>query len=233
MVKTLIASLLIVTVPRLAMLFGKKKTREYKSILSKLTNTLLIMVLPASVGLFMLSKEVVLIISGAKYLRATNSLQILCFAYIFSILAWILTDCVLIPAKREKYVLISMSSSAIINIVLNIILIPFWDENAAAFSTVLAELCMFVVNYHYAKDLVRGVFLSKAFFKNFTTSLIGCVGIILICWLCDISWNSMILKTIFSVVLSIIIYTIILLLLHNDIAVNILKNIKEIIKNKI
>lgn len=233
LVKTLIASLLIVTVPRLAMLFGKKKTREYKSILSKLTNTLLIMVLPASVGLFMLSKEVVLIISGAKYLRATNSLQILCFAYIFSILAWILTDCVLIPAKREKYVLISMSSSAIINIVLNIILIPFWDENAAAFSTVLAELCMFVVNYHYAKDLVRGVFLSKAFFKNFTTSLIGCVGIILICWLCDISWNSMILKTIFSVVLSIIIYTIILLLLHNDIAVNILKNIKEIIKNKI
>lgn len=233
LVKTLIASLLIVTVPRLAMLFGKKKTREYKSILSKLTNTLLIMVLPASVGLFMLSKEVVLIISGAKYLRATNSLQILCFAYIFSILAWILTDCVLIPAKREKYVLISMSSSAIINIVLNIILIPFWDENAAAFSTVLAELCMFVVSYHYAKDLVRGVFLSKAFFKNFTTSLIGCVGIILICWLCDISWNSMILKTIFSVVLSIIIYTIILLLLHNDIAVNMLKNIKEIIKNKI
>lgn len=233
LVKTLIASLLIVTVPRLAMLFGKKKTKEYKDILSKLTNTLLIMVLPASVGLFMLSKEVVLIISGAKYLRATNSLQILCFAYIFSILAWILTDCVLIPAKREKYVLVSMSSSAIINIVLNIILIPFWDENAAAFSTVLAELCMFVVNYHYAKDLVKDVFMSKELGRNFITSLIGCAGIVLMCLLCAWSWDSLIWRTVFSVILSVAVYAVILVLLRNEIAISYVAKIKEIIKSRI
>ncbi|MFM9597045.1 lipid II flippase MurJ, partial [Streptomyces scabiei] len=104
-VKTLIAALLTVTIPRLAMLFGKNKMAEYKSLLSKLTNILVLLALPASVGLIMLSKEVVLLISGKEYLRATNSLSILSLAYIFSILAWILTDCVLIPSKREKYVL--------------------------------------------------------------------------------------------------------------------------------
>lgn len=232
LVKVLIASILIVTVPRLAMLLGKKKIKEYKNLLSKLTNTLIILVLPASVGLYMLSKEVILIISGPKYLRSINSLKILCFAYIFSILAWILTDCVLVPIKREKYVLVSTSISAILNIAFNILLIPFWDENAAAFSTVLAELCMFIVNYHYSKDLVQNVFLSKNFFKNLITSLIGCIGIVLVCWLCDISWNSMILKTIFSVVLSIIIYVDILILLRNEIAINMLKRAKMIVKNK-
>lgn len=56
-VKNLIAALLIVTVPRLAMLFGKNRIKEYKNILSKLTNILIIIALPASVGLYMMAKK--------------------------------------------------------------------------------------------------------------------------------------------------------------------------------
>lgn len=229
MVKSLVASILLVTVPRLALLYGKGRKEEYKKILSKLTSTLLVLILPAAVGLFMLSKEVIIIASGIKYLRASNSLRILCFAYVFSILAWILTDCVLIPAKREKYVLISMSVSAILNILLNIILIPIWNENAAAFSTVIAELSMFVVNYHYAKDLVKDVFMSKNLRRIFITSSIGCVGIIVICLLCAWGWQSVILRMIFSIVFSVPIYALILILLHNEIAINMLKRVKMII----
>lgn len=102
LIKTLISALLIVTIPRLALLFGSNRIKEYKNILFNLTNTLVVLALPVSIGLFMLAKEVVLIISGPNYLRAVDSLRILCFAYIFSILSWILSDCVLIPAKREK-----------------------------------------------------------------------------------------------------------------------------------
>lgn len=227
-VKTLISALLIVTIPRLAMLFGNHRIGEYKSILVRLTNMLVVLTLPASVGLFMLSREVVLIISGANYLRAVNSLQILCFAYIFSILAWILSDCVLIPAKREKKVLVSMTASAVLNIVFNIVLIPFWDENATAISTVLAEMCMFIMNYHYSRDIVNDVFRSKELLNNFVTSIVGCVGIVIVCLLCNIGWQSMLLKTVFSVVLSVIIYGAILVLLNNKVALSILKKAKMI-----
>lgn len=232
-VKTLISAVLIVTVPRLAMLFGKQRMGEYKNILIKLSNVLVLLALPASTGLFMLAREVVLIISGPKYLRSINSLQILCFAYIFSILAWILSDCVLIPAKREKYVLRSMSASAILNIVINIILIPSWNENAAALSTVLAEFSMFVVNYHYAKDIVKDIFISKTLLHTFTSSIIGCAGIVLICVLCNLSFRSLIIKTIFSVVLSVIMYGAILVLLNNKFAISILDRIKIILRDKL
>ena len=215
------------------MLFGKQKMGEYKDILIKLSNTLVLLALPASTGLFMLAREVVLIISGPKYLRSINSLQILCFAYIFSILAWILSDCVLIPAKREKYVLRSMSASAILNIVINIILIPSWNENAAALSTVLAEFSMFVVNYHYAKDIVKDIFISKTLLHTFTSSIIGCAGIVLICVLCNLSFRSLIIKTIFSVVLSVIMYGAILVLLNNKFAISILDRIKIILRDKL
>lgn len=232
-VKTLISAVLIVTVPRLAMLFGKQRMGEYKNILIKLSNVLVLLALPASTGLFMLAREVVLIISGPKYLRSINSLQILCFAYIFSILAWILSDCVLIPAKREKYVLRSMSISAILNIIINIILIPSWNENAAALSTVLAEFSMFVVNYHYAKDIVKDIFISKTLLHTFTSSIIGCAGIVLICVLCNLSFRSLIIKTIFSVVLSVIMYGAILVLLNNKFAISILDRIKIILRDKL
>ena len=232
-VKTLIAALLIVTIPRLAMLFGKNRIKEYKSILSSLTNTLVLIALPASVGLVMLSKEIVLLISGERYIKATNSLAILSLAYIFSILAWILTDCVLIPSKREKYVLRSMGSSAILNVLLNIILIPPMNEDAAALSTVLAEMCMFIVNYHYAKDLVSDIFISRKFFKNLMDSFVGCIGIVIVCLLCRWGWNSAIMMTISSIFLSVVIYGAILVLVGNEIVFFWLKKVKEIINKKV
>ena len=232
-VKTLISAILIVTVPRLAMLFGKHRMKEYKNILVNLSNVLVLLALPASTGLFMLAREVVLIISGSKYLRAVNSLQILCFAYIFSILAWILSDCVLIPAKREKYVLRSMSASAVLNIVINLVLIPSWNENAAAFSTVLAEMCMFIVNYHYAKDLVKDVFVSKTLLHTFVSSIIGCIGIVVVCILCNYGFQSLIMKTIFSVIFSVIMYGAILILLKNKFAVSMMSKAKMILKDKL
>lgn len=232
-IKTLIASLLIVTVPRLALLFGQRKIKEYKTILTKLTNTLVLITIPAMTGIYMLSKEIILIISGKNYLRSVNSLRILCFAYIFSILAWILTACVLIPAKREKKVLISTIVSAIINILINLIFIPLWEENAAAFSTVLAEASMFFINYHYSKDIVSDVFESKELLKNLGTSIIGCLGIIIVCLLCNIVWQSMFLKTIFSVILSIIIYGTILVLLRNKVALDMLERAKISLKDKL
>ena len=231
-VKTLISAILIVTVPRLAMLFGRKQLKEYKDILTKLTNVLVLFALPASTGLFMLAREVILLISGQKYLRSISSLQILCFAYIFSILAWILSDCVLIPAKREKYVLRSMTASAVLNIVINLILIPLWNENAAALSTVLAEMCMFIVNYYYAKDLVKDVFMSKTLLHTFVSSIIGCIGIVVVCILCNYSFQSLIIKTIFSVVFSVIMYGVILILLKNPFALSVLNRTKMILKDK-
>lgn len=233
LIKTLISALLIVTIPRLALLFGSNRIKEYKNILFNLTNTLVVLALPVSIGLFMLAKEVVLIISGPNYLRAVDSLRILCFAYIFSILSWILSDCVLIPAKREKKVLNSMVFSAMLNIIFNIVLIPLWNENAAAISTVLAEMCMFIMNYHYSKDIVYGIFKSKELLKNFVTSIIGCVGIIIICMLCDLGWQSIILKTVFSVILSTIIYGSILVLLKSNMIIGIIQKVKIILKRKI
>lgn len=214
-IKSVLSATLLVTVPRLAMLYGRKNIIKYKELLSKLVNTLVLFTLPAMIGLIMLSKQVILIIAGNHFLRSVTSLKILTIAYIFAILAWVLSDCVLIPAKREKYVLYSMSISAAVNIILNLILIRSLSENAAALSTVLAEATMLIVNYSFAKDLVSDVFISKRLCNTFIDSLLGCVGVMLVCLVVNNIFKSLILSTFLSVFLSTITYTVILLLLKN------------------
>lgn len=226
-VKNLLSSLLIVTVPRLAMLMGKRKMNEYNRVLTNVTNTIVLFTLPAMTGLFMLSKSVILIISGRSFLAATSALQILCFALVFSLFSWVISDCVLIPAKREKLVLIGTIISAIINIVLNIVFIPLWNEKAAAMSTVIAEGTMMIFNLYFARDIIKNVISSKEFKENLISSILGCVGIILICWMTDIGWHNWIPKIIFSVILSVGIYTSILVFFKNTTILSVMNKLKS------
>lgn len=216
-VKTLLSSALIVTVPRLATLFGKRKLKEYKETLEQVINNMVIIVLPTMVGIIMLSKEIIIIISGEKFVRATSSLKILSIAIIFSFFTWLLTDCVLLPAKREKKVLFGTLIGALVNIILNLLLIPRFNENAAAFSTILAEFTSMIFNIYYSKDISASIFLSKKFRMNFESVIVGCGGIVFICILCSIGIKSLILRTLISVLLSIVIYIAILILLENKI----------------
>ena len=231
--QSLLSALLTVTIPRLAFLWGKKRINEYNQVLSKVIDSLGILVLPAAVGLIILSQEVVLIIASEKYLPAVNSLRIISWAIIFSIFAWIFSDCVLIPAKRENLVLRNTIVTAIENIILNFILIPFISYDGTSLSTVIAEFTVMIMHGYSCRDIIKPVIFKKDTLKNLLDSIIGCVGIVVICLLCDMGFKSLWLKTIFSVVLSVIMYGAILILLKNKNAYSMLDRAKIILKSKL
>lgn len=229
----LLSALLTVTIPRLAFLWGRRRISEYNQVLSKVIDSLGILVLPAAVGLIMLSREVILIIASEKYLPSVNSLRIISWAIIFSIFSWIFSDCVLIPAKRENFVLRNTVITAIENIILNFILIPFMSYDGTSLSTVIAEFTVMIMNGYSCRDIIKPVIFKKDTLKNLLDSIIGCVGIVVICLLCDIGFKSLWLKTIFSVVLSVIMYGAILILLKNKNAYSMLDRAKMILKSKL
>lgn len=231
--QSLLSAILTVTIPRLAMLWGQKRRREYNDVLTQVINTLGILVLPASVGLIMLSREVVLIIAGYKFLPSVNSLQIITWAIIFSIFAWIFSDCVLIPAKRESKVLRNTLITAAINVILNFILIPSMSYDGTALSTVIAEFSVMIMNGYSCRDIIKPIIFKRDTLKNLFESIIGCIGIVIVCLLCQWGWHSMIWKTVFSVVLSVPMYGAILVLLGNEIATSMLKNVLNVVKSKL
>ncbi|MGQ5708293.1 flippase [Lactobacillus sp. PSON] len=229
----LISGLLVVTIPRLAMLLGQRRIREYNNVLSQVINNISILVLPAAVGLIMLSKEVVLIIAGKKYLDSIFSLQIITAAFIFSNFSTIFNQCVLIPAKRENASLRNTLITGVVNIALNFVLIPFMSYDGTSLSTVIAEFMVMSLNCWSARDIVGPIVFSKTTLKNVFSSLAGCVGIVVVCLMCKIGFDSLILRTIFSVVLSVIIYAAILILCRNNIAEEYLDKAKMMVKSRV
>lgn len=228
----LINGLLTATIPRLSMLFGQGRKKEYNSILSKLINSVSILIIPAATGVIMLSKEVVLLVAGKKYLASIFSLQIIVLTLLFSLFSVILTYCVLIPAKREKEVLKNTVIVGILNLIFNFILIPIWSYDGAALTTVLSEIIIVVLDAKSAKDLIKYIMFSKDFLHNILASLIGSSGIVLICYLCDMSYSSLVIKTLMSIGLSVPLYVAILVFLQNSVIMEWIKILRKRIRDK-
>lgn len=225
MVGSVMIAMLTVTIPRLAMLVGQKRFEEYSNLLKELVNSLAVIVLPGIVGLFMVSKDIIILIAGEKYIRASFSLKILCFALIGSILSTIFNQCVLIPMKREKRTLTSSSTSAILNICLNFILIPILAEKGAAITTAISEFVMAGMNYYFCRDKVGYIFKDRELLKNIATTIMGCVATIIVSTVCHFTINGIFLRLLLTVIFSVISYVIILLLLKNIIITTYVKKI--------
>lgn len=152
--------------------------------------------------------------------------------YNFSIFSWIFSDCVLIPAKREMMVLKNTIITAVINVLLNFVLIPLFSYDGTSLSTVLAELLVMILNGYSCWDIVKPVICRKETLKNIFSSIIGCIGIVIICLICDFGWESIIGRIVGSIILSVIIYGAILISLNNQIALEALTQVKKRFLNK-
>ena len=225
-VKNLTGSILTVTIPRLAYLASKKVKDDYEELLNKVANALIILILPSIVGLTMLSREAILIIASNRYLDAQLPLIVLSIAILFSTFSGLFNNCVLLPHKREKVFLKSSIISAVTNIVLNFILIPYFGAVAAAFTTLISEIIMALMNFMGCRDLIGRVVFNKSFKNNLTSVFCGSIGVIICCKIIMTVFLNIYVCSIVAVLLSVTVYGLILIALRNDI---VLVNLTKII----
>lgn len=154
LVKQLMNAMLVVAIPRISHEIGTESKSEVQTHLRKIIDDLFIVIVPACVGLFCLSKDIILLFSGAEFENAYTSLMILSVALLFACTACFYINVVMIPYCMENKVLGVTIVSAIVNIILNLILIPYWGQNAAAFTTLISELIVLVMGIFYTRDII-------------------------------------------------------------------------------
>lgn len=152
-VKQVFNAVIATTIPRLAYL-RKNDVKEFENLTKKMLSIASICTIPAAVGLIILRKEVITLISGNNYLEAAPTLAILSAAIFFGILANILANGVLICMGREKCVVKTTVVSGLGNAALNFVFIPFLSQNGAAITTLLAEMTVFGMALYYSRDIV-------------------------------------------------------------------------------
>ena len=146
---------------------------DFKVIVQRVFEYISIVLIPCALGIFLLSEEIVIFISDITYIKAASSLRILSISLLFCIIGWIYNQCILLPAKKERLILISTIISAIVNVLLNYFLIPIFDENATAITTMISELIMLIMCMQYGKRIckihiwsgnVKTILLSRKFY---------------------------------------------------------------------
>jgi len=111
--------------------------------------------LPIAVGTTLLAKRIILLLYGKEYSNAAGALQILIWALAFIFVNGFLGN-VLITTNREKQVTYIVGGGAILNIVLNALLIPAFSYTGAAIATVVSELFAFVFcSFALSKSVAR------------------------------------------------------------------------------
>lgn len=161
MVKYLINSVLIVYVPRLAYVLVRDYS-EYNKYINSIINILTLLIFPCVALMFCLSHSIMFLVGGNQYVQGDSALQILSFSLIFALFSSVTSNCILIINRKENRCLIGTVTAAIINVLLNFILIPIIDIKGAAITTVLAELINMIIQVVYVKkDLNIKVCVNK------------------------------------------------------------------------
>lgn len=154
----------------------------------------------------------IFLISTEEFIAAEMPLRILSGALFFCPFNWFFTSCILIPCKKEKKVLFATAFSAAVNVVLNFILIPTFKENAAAFTSLVAEACSLFICIWYSRDLIH----IERRWRDISSTIVGCVLVGGVCYFVKLLEVSSMLKIVFAVIGSVTVYALCLILAKNS-----------------
>lgn len=227
--KQMFNAVISTTIPRLAYL-QKKDNKEFENLIKTIINITLLFLVPASLGIIILCKEIILIISGAEYIEAANTLAILACAILFAVLSNIVANGILICIEKEKYVVRITVISALVNIISNIIFVPMLKQNAVAFSTVLAELIVIVFSVYGCIDIIKSLLDKKHLLQvSIASGLMFFVSSIINL---NVIYNSIIVKILITVLVSVFVYCMMMLLMVNSTFMDIILIVKSRLRNK-
>lgn len=136
----------------------------------------MLIILPAMTGLFVLRKQIITLVSGPDYLPGSSVIAILvAYPLLISIASIYMSNFVL--QGRTKLVGAIYIAGAIMNVVLNFVLIPPYGINGASIASIISYIFMFLVFYLLARKELHWNFSFLRIKNIIAASLI--MGIIL------------------------------------------------------
>ncbi len=221
---TLITSLGTVMVPRMASTFAKGDKEQLKKYMYSSFSFVFFLAFPIMAGLILISGEFVPIFFGQGYEKVAVLINVIVPITLFIGLSNIIGTQYLLPTKRQTEFSISVIVGAIVNFILNIIVIKKYASIGASITTVIAEFLVTAVQFYFVRkeiDIKTVLRLSK---NNIIATVIM-FGIVYI------TTKVLTLHGIYSIIIQItegcIIYGIILILLKDSFVNDVLNKVNE------
>ncbi len=165
----------------------KKKKENFKNILQKAYDFMVILAIPLILAVEVLAPEIIYLIAGEDFNASAKILQILILAAGFIFIGTIFSHAIIAINKQKKliplYIFVSISS-----LIAYIILIPKYSYFGAAWVTIYSELAIAVFSIIYLHRMINFLPRQKVLIKSLLSSLLMFVILLLLSHYLTISW---------------------------------------------
>ena len=220
---TIATSLGTVMVPRMANTFAKGDHEKLKEYMEKSFQFVLVLAFPLMFGIISIANKFVPIFYGSGYEKVVYLIITISPILVAIGLSTVVGTQYLLPTKKQKEFTISVTLGAIVNVILNAILINLWKSIGASIATVIAEFTVTGIQFYLARKEISIIEVLKIAQNYFVASIIMfCISIILGKFI-----NNNMLSIILQASCGGIVYLMVLIILKDKIideAVNLLKN---------
>ena len=177
-----LGSIGFIFMPVLSELYARKRLNEIRRNFSMITKWLSLITLPLFLIFFLYADTIVTYLFGQEYLLSANALRILSFGYMIHNISGP-NSSALIGIGENRFIMYNSFAIAILNIILNIILIPPYGIEGAATASAIA---LFAINFIKCLKIYKKIGASPLSRNLIIPSIIS----ILIIFLCYYLFNS-------------------------------------------
>lgn len=173
---SVVTSLGAVLLPRASYYIQQGELKQFRRITSKALTFVFLIATPLMVYFIYFAKEGIYFLSGSSYESAVVPMQLIMPTLLLIGITNILGIQMLIPMGKEKVVLYSEIWGAVVDVIINAILIPKYASVGAAIGTLIAEFVVFVVQFRFLKDEVKDAFKRIHYGRILITILLSSIG---------------------------------------------------------
>lgn len=224
---TFFAAMSPVFMPRIIGYIEKNDYDNYYSLLRRILGVIVGLGLPAVVGIEILSDRIIRIIAEDSFAPAALTMRILAPIILINACVNVLYYDVLVLYKKEKKVLLCTVIGTATNLIISIILIPFFAENGAAIGSIISEIITLLIAVFICVRLDKRIIKAIPRIRNY---IIGGILIVAWCIFCMHFIENLILQTLVAIIGSIGLYFLALIVLKDFMGQEIFKQGGKIIK---
>lgn len=159
---TLVNAISVALLPRLSVYIEEKNYNEFNRILKSSISIIMAITLSLSVFFIITAKDCILILGGNDFLGATLSMQLLMPILVISGFSNITGNQILIPKGRDMEYTKAVSVAALIDILINLLVMKKYGSTGAAFATLITEIVQMSIQFYYArKDIIKNINLKS------------------------------------------------------------------------
>lgn len=157
----MIFAIIAVFNPRLNYLYKSGSHDEYKKMFQRFYDIGMSVAFPVGALLFVLSPQIMTVLFGESFSEGIETLRLLSFLMVVFTMATVFGHIGLIIYGKERVLLYAAIMGAVVNFMLNQLLIPIYSHNGAAIASLISEILVAILLVYTSLKVCRIKLISR------------------------------------------------------------------------